>query len=288
MGGHMTNNLLAKGVPVVVYDLSEDAMAKCEANGATIASSLNDPEITSASTIITMLPSSPHVQSTITTLLETNAIKPSTTFIDSSTIDPSVSKKLSALVSAHNSCKMIDAPVSGGVGGAEAGTLTFMAGCQSASDLEPVRKYFEIMGSNLVHTGGAGTGCMAKLCNNLAMAISMVGTSEAMHLGEKMGIDGKVLAGIMNTSTARCWSSDTYNPVPGVLPNVPSSKDWEGGFGVALMLKDLRLAMDAKGECGASGILGTEATALYERMDEDGRGKKDFGFVYRHFTDGKN
>ena len=140
----------------------------------------------------------------------------------------------------------------------------------------------------MVHTGGPGTGCMAKLCNNLAMAISMVGTSEAMHLGEKMGIDEKVLAGIMNTSTSRCWSSDTYNPVPGVLEGVPASNDWEGGFGCALMLKDLRLAMDAKGECGAAGILGPESTKLYERIDESGSGKKDFGFVYKHFHDGKN
>mgnify|MGYP003891932685 FL=1 len=124
-----------------------------------------------------------------------------------------------------------------------------------------------------------------QLCNNLAMAISMVGTSEAMHLGQKMGIDSQVLAGIMNTSTSRCWSSDTYNPVPGVLPGVPSSKDWEGGFGVALMLKDLKLAMDAKNECGASGILGPTSTDLYDKIDQCGLGKKDFGYVYKHFVD---
>jgi len=158
----MASNLLAGGQSVTVFDLSPSALSAVEKNGAKIASSVTDSSITSASSIITMLPSSPHVSETVNKIIETGNVKPGTTFIDSSTIDPSVSKALSDQV-AGIGCTMIDAPVSGGVGGAENGTLTFMAGCRDAKDLDSVRELFDIMGSNLVHTGGPGTGCMAKV-----------------------------------------------------------------------------------------------------------------------------
>ena len=139
---------------------------------------------------------------------------------------------------------MVDAPVSGGVGGAEAGTLTFMVG-GSQENFDAAGDVLNIMGGNIVHCGDVGTGEVAKLCNNLVLGISMAGVCEAMALGQELGIDTKVLAGIMNTSTARCWSSDTYNPCPGVMEGVPSSNGYKGGFGSALMQKDLGLALDA-------------------------------------------
>merc|ERR1712216_7218 len=140
---------------------------------------------------------------------------------------------------------MIDAPVSGGVGGAAAGTLSFMVGANTKADLEDAKGVLDIMGSNIFHCGDNGAGEATKLCNNLLLGISMVGVCEAYALGEKLGLDAKVLASVINTSTGRCWSTDTYNPFPGVMEGVPASRDYEGGFGSALMLKDLGLAIDA-------------------------------------------
>ena len=174
---------------------------------------------------------------------------------------------------------MVDAPVSGGVGGAEAGTLTFMVGGTDDA-FERSKAVLEIMGANIVHCGGVGTGEVAKLCNNLVLGISMAGVCEAMNLGVQMGIDKKKLADIMNTSTARCWSSDTYNPCPGVMEGVPASRGYEGGFGSALMQKDLGLVMDAGKTMGAPLPMGASAHQLYSFMSAHGAGQKDFGALY--------
>eukprot|EP01035_Chromulina_nebulosa_P020401 gene20401-26472_t len=164
---------------------------------------------------------------------------------------------------------MLDAPVSGGITGAEAGTLTFMVGGLDDT-LTKAKPILSAMGKNIVHCGGPGTGGIAKLCNNLALAISMIGTSEAMSLGIQLGMDPSKLASVMNTSTARCWSSDSYNPVPNILPNVPSSRNYSGGFASGLMEKDLSLAMNAASSVKARTPLGASAHQLYGLLCQHG------------------
>ena len=234
-----------------------------------------------------MLPSNPHVQSTYmapeTGLLA--GAHAGTLFIDSSTIDPAVSREVAAACG-EVECGMVDAPVSGGVGGAEAGTLTFMVG-GSQDDFDAAGDVLNIMGGNIVHCGDVGTGEVAKLCNNLVLGISMAGVCEAMALGQELGIDTKVLAGIMNTSTARCWSSDTYNPCPGVMEGVPSSNGYKGGFGSALMQKDLGLALDAARANGVPSPMGATSFQLYSMMMAHGAGGKDFSALFE-FLFGKH
>jgi 3-hydroxyisobutyrate dehydrogenase len=161
--------------------------------------------------------------------------------IDCSTIDPDISVELNDIAK-NKGIAMIDAPVSGGVNGADAGTLTFMVGGLDVN-VEKARPLLEAMGKKIVHCGGPGTGGITKLCNNLALAIQMIGTAEALALGKKLGMDPKKLSEVMSTSTARCWSVDTYNPCPGVMENVPSSRNYEGGFSCSLMEKDIGLAI---------------------------------------------
>ena len=164
------------------------------------------------------------------------------------------------------------------------GTLTFMVG-GSVEDYNKSAKVLEHMGANIVHCGDSGTGQVAKLCNNLVLGISMVGVSEAMNLGETLGIDLKVLAGILNTSTARCWSSDTYNPAPGVIETAPSSRDYEGGFASALMLKDLGLVTDVAKKSGVPLPAGANVHAFYQLMVSKGLGGKDFSVAYKFLND---
>jgi 3-hydroxyisobutyrate dehydrogenase len=173
---------------------------------------------------------------------------------------------------------MVDAPVSGGVAGAEAATLTFMVGGE-ARDFEAARPILQCMGRNVVHCGAAGNGQAAKICNNLMLAIEMIATAEGMSLAAKLGMDPKVFASIVNTSSGRCWSSDTYNPYPGVLENVPASRDYAGGFGSDLMLKDLGLAADAAKAARQPILLGALAQQIYQKHSAQGHGAKDFSSV---------
>ena len=175
---------------------------------------------------------------------------------------------------------MIDAPVSGGISGAEQGTLTFMVGA-SASAFQAAQPYLSRMGRNVVHCGEAGTGQSAKICNNLALAIQMASVAESCNLAQHLGLDVSKLAAIMNTSTGRCWSSDTYHPVPGIMPNVPSSREYVGGFGSALMMKDLGLALEAGRGAGVRVEMGEKVLALYERVKEKGWAGKDFSVIYQ-------
>ncbi len=177
---------------------------------------------------------------------------------------------------------LADAPVSGGTGGAQAGTLTFMVGATPAL-FEQVKPVLANMGRNLVHCGDTGTGQVAKICNNLILGISMIGVSEAMALGVRLGIDANVLAGIVNTSTGRCWSSDTYNPYPGVIETAPSSRGYTGGFGAELMLKDLGLATDAARSVKQPLFLGALAQQIYQAMSQAGDGQLDFSGVIRQY-----
>lgn len=268
----MARNLVKAGHSVFVYDISEEAMKNV--GGATPTSSV--AELSSqCGTVITMLPGNKHVQEVycgsdgILSTIESGAL-----LIDSSTIDPRVTREVAEEAFKQKQATMVDAPVSGGVGGAEAGTLTFMVG-GSDEAFERSKSVLSIMGKNIVHCGGVGTGEVAKLCNNHVLGISMIAVCEAMNMGDKLGMDPKLLAGILNTSTARCWSSDTYNPYPGVMEGVPASRDYAGGFGAALMLKDLGLAQDAAGEQPVP--MGEMAHRLYSAMDNAGLGGIDFG-----------
>jgi len=181
----------------------------------------------------------------------------------------------------------VDAPVSGGVGGAEAGTLTFMVG-GDAADFERAKAVLQAMGKNIVHCGGIGNGQVAKICNNMMLAIEMIATSEGMTLASKLGMDPKVFASIVNTSSGRCWSSDTYNPFPGVLENVPSSRGYTGGFGADLMLKDLTLVTDAAKQAKHPVMLGALAQQIYQKHSNDGNGLKDFSSVIlQYMKEGK-
>ncbi len=280
MGLSMAKNLLKKGHTVTAYDAFPASLAKfAEAGGKTAKSPAAACE--GADVVVTMLPSNQHVRDVYTGksgVLE--SLRKGALCLDSSTIDPCVSRQVAAAVSVKGS-DFCDAPVSGGVGGAEAGTLTFMVGADSAGVFQRALPVLQGMGKNVVHCGGVGTGEVVKLCNNMVLAISMIGVSEAMNLGSRLGMDRKLLAGILNTSTARCWSSDTYNPAPGVMPNVPASRGYTGGFGSALMLKDLGLVLDAAKGAGVPVPMGANAHALYQLMVAQGMGGQDFSAAFK-------
>ncbi|KAJ3033462.1 hypothetical protein HK097_004835, partial [Rhizophlyctis rosea] len=172
-----------------------------------------------------------------------------TVLIDSSTIDPGTAREV-AKMGREKGVVVVDAPVSGGTGGAQAGTLTFMVGASTQSDFDRTKPYLTHMGKSITYCGGPGNGQVAKICNNMLLGISMIAASETLNLGINLGMDPHLLTQILNTSSGRCWSTDTYNPVPGVMPNVPASRDYEGGFGNSLMAKDLGLAVEAAKGCG--------------------------------------
>jgi 3-hydroxyisobutyrate/3-hydroxypropionate dehydrogenase len=231
-------------------------------------------------TIISALPEPKHVTSVFNEILESPLPGSSSRlFIDCSTIDPSTSRAVAAQVSTKASSKFIDAPMSGGVVGARAGTLTFMVGAES-SDMPAVEKVLMLMGKKVWHMGPQGTGLSGKLANNYALAINNIACAEAMNLGIRWGISPKALADLLNSATGRSWPSEINNPVPGVLENSPSSRDYAGGFGVSLMNKDLRLAMTAAGEASAKLVLAEKAKEVYDAAERDHKGK-DFSVVYR-------
>jgi len=277
MGAPMARNLLKAGHSLVVYDVVQrnvDALQAAGAGAAQSAARAADQ----AELVITMLPSSPHVK---TVYLGNDGVlagvAPGVALIDSSTIDPHTAREVAVLAAQHGN-PMADAPVSGGTGGAEAGTLTFMVG-GDAGVFEKIAPVLRHMGKNIVHCGESGTGQVAKICNNLLLGISMIGVSEAMNLGAALGIDAKVLAGIINTSSGRCWSSDTYNPYPGVMENVPAARGYTGGFGADLMLKDLGLAVDAAKLSKQPVVLGALAQQLYQMFSAQGAGGQDFSAI---------
>lgn len=282
MGASMAKNLLKNFDSVEVFDLSTDSVNALVAAGAKRAESVKSLAANS-NVIVTMVPATPHVIGLMRgpNGIFANAAK-GTLLIDSSTIDPITSKEL--IAEAKNlGLSMLDAPVSGGVTGAAAGTLTFMVGGEVA-DVERASGVLQHMGKKVAHCGGAGSGGVAKLCNNLSLAIQMIGTSEALALGVRLGMDPKVLSGVLNTSTGRCWSSEVYNPVPGVVEGVPSGRGYTGGFGTALMEKDLVLANDAARSVKARLPLGAAAMQLYGLMSEHGYGQKDFSSVFEFIT----
>lgn len=279
MGAPMALNLLKAGHDVHAFDLSEDALRLVKDGGAQVAASPRDAAA-GAAFVVTMLPAAAHVRAVLTQ--ENGALAglaAGAMVIDSSTIDPASAQAFGELVRGGGGA-FVDAPVSGGTGGAAAGTLTFMVGGDDA-DYARAKPVLAAMGKNIVHCGATGMGQVAKVCNNLVLGITMAGVSEAMALGASLGIDPKVLAGIINTSTGRCWSSDTYNPYPGVIETAPSSRGYTGGFGTDLMLKDLGLANDAAKQARQPVYLGALAQQLYQTMSSRGDGKLDFSAVIR-------
>jgi len=286
MGAPMARNLLKAGHDLTVFDVVQanvDALVKA---GEGHAKSANTPAAVLESgvdAVITMLPAAQHVKSVYLGeqgILSANVV--GVVLIDSSTIDPMSARDV-AKAAAQKGALMLDAPVSGGTGGAEAGTLTFMVGGEEAL-YERMKSLLACMGKNIVYCGGAGNGQVAKVANNMLLGISMIGTAEAMSLGVSLGMDPKVLAGIINTSSGRCWSSDTYNPYPGVLENVPASRGYTGGFGADLMLKDLGLATEAAKLARQPVPLGSLAQQIYQTFSLQGSGSLDFSAVIKLFT----
>ena len=277
MGAPMARNLIKAGHSLNLFDLNKTVLEALAALGGTISAS---PKAAAQGSdlVITMLPAAAHVRSVW--LGEDGVlagIGRGVPAVDCSTIDPQTAKDVAA-AAAKQGVAMGDAPVSGGTGGAAAGTLTFMVGAsaQLFTTLQPVLAQ---MGRNIVHCGEVGTGQIAKICNNLLLGISMVGVSEAMALGAALGIDTQVLAGVINSSTGRCWSSETYNPWPGIVDTAPASRGYTGGFGAELMLKDLGLATEAARQAHQPVVMGAVAQQLYQAMSLRGEGGLDFSAI---------
>jgi 3-hydroxyisobutyrate dehydrogenase len=199
--------------------------------------------------------------------------------IDSSTIDVATAQRVAA-EAARRGLEMLDAPVSGGTGGAIAGTLTFMCGGTEAA-FAAAKPILQAMGKNIIHAGAAGAGQSAKICNNMMLAVAMFGVSEAFVLADKLGLDRQKLFDITSTSTGQSWALTSYCPAPGPVPNAPSNRDYAGGFAAALMLKDLKLAQDAAESVGAPTPLGAHAARLYQDVNDAGEGGRDFSVVFR-------
>ncbi|MEY4523364.1 MAG: hypothetical protein RIR27_440 [Pseudomonadota bacterium] len=278
MGLPMALNLVKAGHQVRGFDLVQTQLDALKAGGGIPALSPPDA-VLDADVIISMLPASRHVEALYLGDSGLLAVaSPKTLLIDCSTISPKVSQAVAAQAKAKGFA-MIDAPVSGGTAGAQAGTLTFMVGGDSL-DLDRARPLLEKMGKNIFHAGASGSGQTVKVCNNMLLGIQMLGTSEALRLGIANGMDPKVLSDIMSKSSGRNWVLELYNPCPGVMDSVPSSKGYAGGFGVDLMLKDLGLATENANDLDASIPLGELARRLYEVHSQAGNGQLDFSSVF--------
>lgn len=279
MGGYMAANLVAAGYTVHGFDLSPAALEAAESRGVAIAES-GEAAAALADIVLTMLPAGAHVLSAYPSLLA--AAKPGALFLDCSTIE--VAHALEAADLAQKAgFTAVDAPVSGGMVGAEAGTLTFMVGA-SDQGLERVRPALEVMGKKIVHCGANSTGQAAKICNNMLLGIAMVGASEAFALGQKLGLESQVLYDVISTSSGYCWAVNVNCPVPGPVPTSPANRDYEPGFATALMAKDMGLALAALETAGIDGELGKRAAAMYTELVEAGRGTKDFSDVYNRIA----
>uniref|UniRef100_A0AAR2KEC1 3-hydroxyisobutyrate dehydrogenase n=1 Tax=Pygocentrus nattereri TaxID=42514 RepID=A0AAR2KEC1_PYGNA len=280
MGNPMAKNLIKHGYPVIASDVFPESCKELQELGAQILDTPADVA-DKADRIITMLPSSPNVMDVYTGpngILK--KVKKGSLLIDSSTIDPAVSKEM-AIAAEKMGAVFMDAPVSGGVGAATSGKLTFMVG-GAEEEFTAAKELLSCMGANVVYCGQVGTGQAAKICNNMLLAIGMIGTAETMNLGiSRLGLDPKLLAKILNMSSGRCWSSDTYNPVPGVMEGVPSVNNYQGGFATTLMTKDLGLAQNTATNTKTPVILGSVAHQIYRMMCARGYANKDFSSVFQ-------
>jgi len=286
MGGPMAKNLLDAGHEIIVYDVFPEALVDFKSLGA--ATAATPSEVASkASTIVTMLPSSPNVRDVYcgeNGILSN--VKPGSLLIDTSTIEPAVAQEMGELTQTKGAT-FLDAPVSGGVTAAKGGTLTFMVGGKEEA-YEKAAKILQHMGKNVIHTGATGTGQAAKICNNLLLAVSMIGVSEATNLGIRLGLEPEMIARVINTSSGRCWSSDTYNPCPGVIEGIPSSNNYQGGFASQLMVKDLGLAQSAATATQTPTPMGSLAHQIYRIMCNKGFAKLDFSSVFQFLKEDKH
>ena len=279
MGGPMALNLLKASHALRVFDLNRPAVAEAVSAGAVAAADAAEA-VHDAEVVVSMLPASRHVEGLY---LGENGllgkIPAGALVIDCSTIAPASARKVAG-AAGDRGLAMLDAPVSGGTAGAQAGTLTFIVGGPEAT-LERARPYLQAMGRNIFHCGDSGAGQVAKLCNNMALGAIMAVTGEAIALGVAHGLDPKVLSGMMAVSTGRSWATEVCNPWPGVLENAPASRGYAGGFGNDLMLKDLGLAAEAAMGVGASIPMGELARNLYAMNSRAGNGRLDFSSVVK-------
>ncbi|KAB2699661.1 3-hydroxyisobutyrate dehydrogenase [Ochrobactrum sp. Kaboul] len=280
MGGPMAANLVKAGHTVRGFDLLPQHLEEARANGLQIATSAVDA-VADVDTVITMLPAGKHVLAVYEEIAP--KARKDSAFIDCSTIDVDSARKAHALAASHGHLS-IDAPVSGGTGGAAAGTLTFMAG-GSDKAFERAEPILKPMAGKIVHCGGDGAGQAAKICNNMILGISMIGVSEAFVLAEKLGLSHQALFDVASTSSGQCWSLTTYCPVPGPVPTSPANRDYKPGFAAALMLKDLKLSQEAAKSAGAETPLGAHAEAIYSLFDREGHGGDDFSGIINHLRE---
>jgi len=276
MGGPMAANLVRAGHSVRGFDVSAACVEAAVGAGVEAARNVQ-ATVQGADYVITMLPAGKHVLDVFGTLAQ--SAPKGALLIDCSTIDVESARQAHGLAEAAG-LACLDAPVSGGTGGAAAGTLTFMVGGEAAAFARG-EAVLAKMGHKIVHCGGAGAGQAAKICNNMILGISMIAVSEAFVLGEKLGLSHQALFDVASTSSGQCWSLTTYCPVPGPVPASPANRDYQPGFAVALMLKDLRLAQDAARAAGAATSLGAHAAEIYGALAESGEGGADFSAVVR-------
>ncbi|WCT72849.1 3-hydroxyisobutyrate dehydrogenase [Sphingomonas naphthae] len=282
MGGGMAANLAKAGHPVAAFDLSAEAVARAVAAGCTAAGSAAEAA-TGAEAVVTMLPAGTHVRAVYGDSI-IPAAAPGTLFLDCSTIDTASARAVIAQAAAAGFA-MVDAPVSGGIAAANGGTLTFMVGGEPEA-FARARPILDHMGKAVIHAGGAGAGQAAKICNNMLLGATMVATCEAFVLAEKLGLDLQTFYDISSKASGQSWSMTSYCPVPGVGPETPADRNYEGGFATGLMLKDLKLAIQAAQDAGASVPMGSSAGALYQALANTGAAGKDFSAMIR-FLDGK-
>ena len=282
MGGGMAASLAKHGHDVRAFDLSEQALAKATDAGCLAAASAAEA-IAGAEAAVTMLPAGSHVEGVYADAVVGNAA-PSAILIDCSTIDVATAKRVAAAAAAKG-LAAVDAPVSGGIGAANAGTLTFMVG-GSAEAFERARVFLDDMGKAVIHAGANGAGQAAKICNNMILGATMAATCEAFVLAEKLGLEAQAFYDIASVSSGQSWSMTSYCPIPGVGPASPADNDYRGGFAAALMLKDLRLAVEAAEQAGAATPMGSKARDLYDRYVGAGQGGADFSGIIRMLREG--
>lgn len=277
MGLPMALNLIKAGHSVTGFDLSDTALMSLREAGGQTASNISDA-VQASQVVVTMLPAGKPVEAVY--LGEAGILANAAAgclLIDSSTIDVDTARRVSG-AAAKADFEMVDAPVSGGVGGAAAGTLTFMVGGGDSAfkRAEPV---LDVMGKNVFHAGANGNGQVAKICNNMLLGISMIGTCEAFALAENLGLDAQTLFDISSTASGQCWSMTSYCPAPGPVETSPANNDYKAGFAAAMMLKDLRLAQEASASAESPTPMGLRAAELYTQMDEAGHGEMDFSGI---------
>jgi 3-hydroxyisobutyrate dehydrogenase len=277
MGGGMAANLVKAGHEVHAFDLSPEALARAKDNGCTTYTSVREA-VEGADAVVSMLPNGKIVESVYTSDVIGQA-PTSALLIDCSTIDVDTARKVGDAAQAAGYA-MVDAPVSGGIGAANAGTLTFMAGGsgEAFARAEPI---LSAMGKAVIHAGASGAGQAAKICNNMILGATMIATCEAFALAEKLGLDLQTFYDISSKASGQSWSMTSYCPVPGVGPQSPADKGYQGGFAAALMLKDLKLAMEAAHAAGAKVPMGQRAEELYEAFAASGEGGMDFSAIIR-------